>query len=175
MENTGIRRIPAGICNLARCLAQASCCVASCCTALSSSCCAALLSSCCSLTAPPSHCLISPAGCCNASRCTTLSLSSHSTALVVLHWLAVVSHLIALPSCCAPSHPLPVLLLHCPLVVSSHLLVVVLPLVTLPSRHPLTPALSCRLAPAGCCVASCCTTHLSSHCAALLSSCCPLP
>jgi hypothetical protein len=62
-------------------LAQAGCCVASCCVALLSSCHAALSSYRHPLTALPSCCLISPAGCCIASCRTALLLFSHSAAL----------------------------------------------------------------------------------------------
>ncbi len=85
-------------------ISPAGCCVASCCTALALSShsaalvvlrrlvvasplvsppsrCATLLSSPHPLTAPPSHCLISPAGCCVASRHAALSLSSYLFAL----------------------------------------------------------------------------------------------
>jgi hypothetical protein len=124
---------------------------------------------------PPSHPLVV------LSLCRPLVVSSH--------WLVVVLPLVAPPSChpltlplslsCAgwllcrlsscrplilpPSCSLLILSLRRPLVVSSHWLVVAMPLIALPSRCPLTPPLSCRLALAGCCVAS--------SCAALLSSC----
>jgi hypothetical protein len=97
------------------CLAQAGCCVASHCNALSFSCCAALSSYRHPLTALPSCCLISPAGCCVASHCTALSSSSHSAALIILRQLVVALPLVAPPSCCAA-------LLSCPrpLTASSH-------------------------------------------------------
>jgi hypothetical protein len=86
--------------------------------------------------------------------------------LVVLLRLVV-----ALPPITPPSHPLVVppscpfvvLSLRRPLVVSSHQLVVALPLVVPPSCRPLAPPLSCRLAPAGCCVNSCCAAISSSR------------
>ncbi len=80
------------------------------------------------------------------------------------------SHPLFLP----PSCPLIVLSLRSSLVVSSHRLVVALPLLTPPSCHPLTPPLSRHLVPAGCCVAFCRAALSSSCCAALLSSHCPL-
>ncbi len=85
---------------------------------------------------------------------------------------------VALPPDTLPSSPLVVplsrpfviLSLRRPLVVSSHRLVVALPLVLPPSCRPLAPLLSRHLAPAGCCINSCCATLLSSHCATPLSS-----
>jgi hypothetical protein len=125
---------------------QSDCCVASCRAALSSSHCAALSSSCHPLTAPPSCCLISPAGCCVTSCCTALSSSSHSTALIVLRRLVVVLPLVAPPSRRAA-------------------------LLSSPRPLPVLPS-CCFISPAGCCIASCGTNLLlSSHSAALLSSC----
>jgi hypothetical protein len=66
-----------------------------------------------------------------------------------------------------PSCPLVIPSLRRPLIFSSYRLIVVLPLVAPPSCCPLTPLLSCRLAPAGCCVASCRAALSSSCCAAL--------
>ncbi len=57
-----------------------------------------------------------------------------------------------------------------PLIVLSRWLVVVLPLLALPSCRPLTALPFCHLALAGCCVASHLASLLSSLCAALLSS-----
>jgi hypothetical protein len=140
------------------------------------------------LVAPPSHhpltpllshCLISPAGCCVASRHTALSSSSHSAALIVLRQLVLHRLLSRCPLVVLPSRPLLVLSLCRPLVVSSHQLVVALPLVAPPSCRLLTPPLSCCLVPAGCCIASHCAAlsscrplvlFSSSHCATLLVS-----
>jgi hypothetical protein len=93
--------------------------------------------------------------------------------LVVLLRLVV-----ALPPITPPSHPLIVppsrpfifLSLHRPLVVSSHRLVVALPLVVPLSCHPLAPPLSRRLAQAGCCVNSRHAALSSSRCATPSSS-----
>ncbi len=78
---------------------------------------------------------------------------------------ATISCPLAVPLSC----PLILQSLCCTLVISSRRLVVALPLVALPSCHSLTAPSSCRLAPAGCCVAS---RHaaLSSSCRASLSS-----
>jgi hypothetical protein len=100
------------------------------------------------LTAPPSHCLISPAGCCVASHCTALSLSSYSAALIVLRWLVVELTLIAPPSCRAALSSCRPLVLssssHCAALLLSHLTGCLLrrlsshrPLVILLLRHPL--------------------------------------
>ncbi len=67
------------------------------------------------------------------------------------------------------SRPLIVLSLRCPLVVSWRRLVVASPLVAPPSHRPLTTLPSCRLALAGCCVASHHPALSSSCCASLLS------
>jgi hypothetical protein len=126
------------------------------------------------LVAPPSRPLVVP-----PSR-PLVVLSLHHPLVVSSHRLVVALPLVAPPSChlltpplsssCAgwflrrlssccplfvpPSRLLLVLSLRHPLVVSSHRLVVALPLVAPPSRRLLTPPLSCRLAPAGCCIAS---------------------
>jgi hypothetical protein len=67
------------------------------------------------------------------------------------------------------SRPLILLSLRCPLVVSSHRLVVALPLVTTPSRPPLTAPPSRCLALTGCGVAFHHATFSSSCCASLSS------
>jgi hypothetical protein len=133
------------------CLALAGCCVASPRAAFSSSLCVALSSSCCPLTALPSHLLIAPAGCCILSCHIALLSSSHCAA----------------PSLSYASRLLRRLLLLCPLVLllyrhlvlslSSHCITLLLSHLTswLLCRS-LTPPLSCRLVPAGCCIASCC-------------------
>jgi hypothetical protein len=54
-----------------------------------------------------------------------------------------------------PLSSLIILSLRCPLIVSSHWLVVALPLIVPPSCPPLTLPLFCHLAPAGCCINSC--------------------
>jgi hypothetical protein len=79
---------------------------------------------------------------------------------------------IACPLVMPFSHPLIVLSLRCPLIVSSCRLVVASPLVALPSCRPLTTPPSRHLALAGCCIASRHATLLSS-CRASLSSFCP--
>ncbi len=159
------------------CLKQADCCVASCCAALSSSRCAALLSSCCPLTVPPYCCLISSAGCCDPSLHCPLVVLSLCCSLVILHWLVNVLPLVMLPShplVMPPYNPLVVLSLPFPLAILSRRLVVVSPLIAPPSPHPLTAPPSHCLAQAGCCVASCCATLLSSCHASLSSSWHPL-
>jgi hypothetical protein len=132
---------------------------------------AALLSSHHPITALPSCCLIALAGCCVPSSCTALSLSSHRAALLLScsGWL-----LRCLPSHRPLVHPFVVLSLHCPLVVSSHWLVVALPVVVPPSCHPLAPPLSRCLAPSGCCINSCCAALSSSCHATPLFSHCPI-
>ena len=97
------------------------------------------------LIAPPSHCLVAPAccriafPCCLVVSCTTLSSSRHagcsrcaalssSCRLIVLPLIVSLRQLVVAPS------SLFVLLLHCPLVLSSCWLVVVLPVLALPSR-----------------------------------------
>jgi hypothetical protein len=148
------------------CLAQAGCCVASCCADLESSHHAALLSSHCLLTALPSCCLISLAGCCVASCCPSLLLSSHFAALTLscTGWLlcrlllrcplvlslcrplglSSFSHCAALSLSHHTGWLLHCLSLHCPLVVLSlhHPLVVLLRLVV---ALPLVAPLSCSL------------------------------
>ncbi len=89
----------------------------------------------------------------------TPPLSSSCTGWL-LHPLLLCRPLVMPPSC-----SLLILSLCRPLVVSSHQLVVAFSLVALPSCHHLTLLLSCRLAPAGCCIASC---------RAALLLCCPL-
>jgi hypothetical protein len=173
------------------------CCVASCLTALSlSSHSAALSSSCagwllCRLLSrrPLVLSLCCPLLLSLSSNCAAL-LSSHHAGwllrclslhrplvvlsprrpLVVLLRPIVALPLVALPSCplvVPPSQPLVFLSLHHPLVVSSHRLVVASPLVVPPSCRPLTPPLSCCLAPAGCCVNSRHAAFLSPRRAAL--------
>ncbi len=92
--------------------------------------------------------------CCQAATATTATIACH---LVV-----------------PLSHPLIVLSLRCQLVVSSRRLVVVMPLVAPPSRHPLTAPPSHRLALAACCIASHHAALLSSCCASLSSFCHPI-
>jgi hypothetical protein len=119
--------------------------------------------------------------CCLLMHCPLVVLSLNRS-LVVSHQLVVALPLVVPPShplVVPPSHPLVVLSLRHPLIVSSHQLVVALSLAALPSCRPLTLPLSCHLAPAACCIASCCATlslchplvlSLSSHCAAHLLS-----
>ncbi len=97
--------------------------------------------------------------------------------LVVLLRLVVALPPVTPPSCplvVPPSRHFFVLSLHPPLVVSSHRLVVASPLVVPPSCCPLAPPVSRCLAPAGCCVNSCCATLSSSHRATPSSSCRPI-
>jgi hypothetical protein len=175
-----------------RLIAPAGCCIASHRTALSSSSHRAALSSSCSgwllrclSSRRPlvlSSCL--PLILLSSSHCAALLLShltgwllrrlssycllvvlSLRRSLVVLRWLVVASTLVTPPSrphVVPTPRPLIVLSLRC--LSLSHRAGWLLhrPLVALPSRHPLTPPPSRRLAPAGCCVAS--------HHAALSSS-----
>jgi hypothetical protein len=133
------------------------------------------LSLCCSLVLSSSyHCaaLLSSHRASWLLRCLSshrpLVVLSPCRPLVVLLRLVVALPPITPPSCphvVPPSNPFIILSLHGPLIVSSHRLVVVSPLVVPHPHCPLAPPLSRHLAPAGCCVNSCCAT-LSSSCRA---------
>jgi hypothetical protein len=105
-------------------------------------------------------------------------LSSHCAAILLscAGWLlhCLLSCRLIVLSFLLPSCPLAAFSLRCPLVVSSHRLVVASPLVIPPSHCPLTPPLSCCLALADCCFNSPWATLLSSSRASPLSSCRPL-
>ena len=116
-ENTGIRRIPAGIGNLG--------------AALSSSCHANWLSH---HLSPPSHCAALSLSCCASWLLHCLSPSSRCATLSSTRRASLLSHRLSSSSRCAPRHPL---------VLSSRRLVVASPLNAPPSRCLVV--LSCHL------------------------------